>query len=107
MRRIATALSGWINVSLLAGELARREGFALDATFRRRFFGIVAACAAMGVVVFVLVRALAAGFAPQSGLAVQVASLLAVVGAGLATYLGAAHLLGAANIRRLVKAASG
>jgi hypothetical protein len=38
---------------------------------------------------------------------VQVASLLTVVGLGLATYLGAAHLLGAANIRHLVKAASG
>jgi putative peptidoglycan lipid II flippase len=104
---LATALAGWINVSLLAGELARREGFALDDTFRRRIVRILVACAAMGAVVFVLVKMLAGGFAPQSGLAVQVASLLTVVGLGLATYLGAAHLLGAANIRHLVKAASG
>jgi len=36
-----------------------------------------------------------------------VISLLAVIGVGLATYLGAAHLLGAANFRDLIKAASG
>jgi putative peptidoglycan lipid II flippase len=104
---LATALAGWINVALLASELARREGFALDDTFRRRIFRILAACAAMGAVVFVLVRVLAGGFAPQSGLAVQAVSLLAVVGLGLATYLGAAQLLGAANFRDLIKQASG
>jgi putative peptidoglycan lipid II flippase len=104
---LATALAGWINVALLAGELARREGFALDDAFRRRIFRILAACAAMGAVVFVLVRMLAGGFAPQSGLVVQVASLLAVVGLGLATYLGVAQMLGAANFRDLIKQASG
>ena len=104
---LATALAGWINVALLAGELARREGFALDDTFRHRVFRILAACAAMGAVVFVLVKVLVGGFAPQSGLAAQVASLLAVVGLGLATYLGAAHVLGAANFRDLIKKASG
>jgi hypothetical protein len=36
-----------------------------------------------------------------------VGSLLAVVGLGLATYLGAAQLLGAANFRDLIKQASG
>ena len=33
---LATALAGWINVALLVAELARRESFALDDTFRRR-----------------------------------------------------------------------
>ena len=47
------------------------------------------------------------GLHPASGLAAQVASLLAVVGLGLATYLGAAQLLGAANFRDLIKEASG
>jgi putative peptidoglycan lipid II flippase len=100
---IATALAGWINVALLVAELARRESFALDNIFRRRIFGILAACAVMGIVVFVLVRVLASGFAPQSGLIVQVASLAFLVGTGLATYLGAAHLFGAAKFRDLFK----
>ena len=52
---IATTLSGWINVVLLIGKLRQREGFTLDQIFRRRFAGIVAASAAMGVAVFVLV----------------------------------------------------
>jgi hypothetical protein len=34
---------------------------------------------------------------------VQAASLLALVGGGLLTYLGAAHLFGAADFRDLVK----
>jgi putative peptidoglycan lipid II flippase len=100
---IATALAGWINVALLAAELSRRDSFALDDIFRRRFFGILAACAVMGAVVFVLVRALGAGFSPQSGLIMQVVSLIALVGAGLATYLGAAHLFGAARFRDFFK----
>jgi putative peptidoglycan lipid II flippase len=100
---IATALAGWINVALLIAELARRENFALDDIFRRRILGILGACAVMGVVVFVLVRVLASGFAPQSGLFVQMASLGFLVGTGLATYLGAAHLFGAAKFRDLFK----
>jgi putative peptidoglycan lipid II flippase len=104
---LATALAGWINVALLVTELARRESFALDDAFRRRIVRILAACAAMGAVVFILVRVFATGFAPQSGLAVQVASLLAVVGAGLATYLGAAQAFGAANFRDFIKDAGG
>ena len=39
----------------------------------------------------------------KAGSIVQVASLLALVGAGLSTYLGAAHLFGAAHFRDLIK----
>lgn len=100
---LATALSGWINVALLVAELTRRESFALDPIFRRRFLGILAACAVMGAVVFLLVKVLARGFAADSGLIVQGASLVVLVGAGLVTYLGAAHLFGAARFRDLIK----
>jgi putative peptidoglycan lipid II flippase len=100
---LATAFAGWMNVALLASELTRREGFVLDRTFRRRFAGIVAACAVMGIVVFALVRVLGSGFEPQSGLMVQGLSLLTLVGGGLLTYLGAAHLFGAAQFRDLIK----
>jgi putative peptidoglycan lipid II flippase len=100
---VAAALAGWINVALLGSELVRREGFALDRIFRRRFIGILASCAAMGAVLFMLIAVLSPGFAPESGLIVQAASLLALVGGGLLTYLGAAHLFGAARFRDLIK----
>jgi putative peptidoglycan lipid II flippase len=100
---IAAALSGWINVVLLIGKLRQREGFALDPIFRRRFAGIVAASAAMGVAVFLLVGVLNPWFAPQSGLLAQAAALVTLVAAGLLVYLGAAHLFGAAHFRDLIE----
>jgi putative peptidoglycan lipid II flippase len=99
---IAAALSGWINVVLLIGKLRQREGFTLDQIFRRRFAGIVAASAAMGVAVFVLVSVLNPWFAPQSGFVAQAAALVTLVAVGLLVYLGAAHLFGAAQFRELV-----
>jgi putative peptidoglycan lipid II flippase len=99
---IAAALSGWINVVLLIGKLRQREGFALDSIFRRRFAGIVAASAAMGVAVFVLVSVLNPWFAPQSGFLAQAAALVSLVAVGLLVYLGAAHLFGAAQFRELI-----
>jgi putative peptidoglycan lipid II flippase len=100
---IAAALSGWINVALLIGKLREREGFALDETFRRRFLGIIAASATMGVVVFLLVSLLDPWFAPQSGLLAQASALIALVALGGLAYLGAAHLFGAANFRELIE----
>ncbi len=99
---IAAALSGWINVVLLIGKLRQREGFTLDQIFRRRFAGIVAASAAMGVAVFVLVSVLNPWFAPQSGFVAQAAALVTLVAVGLLVYLGAAHLFGAAQFRELI-----
>ncbi len=100
---IATALSGWINMTLLATELKRRGEFALDETFRRAFVGIVLATAAMGAVVWWLASSLNPWFAPERGLLVQVLALLALIGAGLATYLAAGTLAGALKPRTLVK----
>jgi putative peptidoglycan lipid II flippase len=100
---IATMLSGWLNVALLAATLKRRESFVLDQTFRRRFAGTIAASAVMGVVVFALVQRLEPWFAPASGLLAQMAALIAIVAGGLMVYLGAAQLLGAAKFRELIK----
>jgi hypothetical protein len=57
----------------------------------------------MGVVVFALVRLLDPWFDPANGLPVQALALCGLVGLGLLTYLGAAHLFGAANFRDLIK----
>jgi putative peptidoglycan lipid II flippase len=100
---VATTLSGWLNVALLIGKLRERDGLVLDRIFQRRFAGILAASAAMGVVVFALVRILEPWFAPQSGLIAQGTALVALVAAGLLTYLGCAHLFGAARFRDLVE----
>jgi putative peptidoglycan lipid II flippase len=100
---VATTLSGWINVALLIGNLRQRDGFELDRIFQRRFAGILAASAAMGVVVLVLVKFLDPWFAPQSGLIAQGAALITLVAAGFLTYLGAAQLFGAAQFRDLFK----
>jgi putative peptidoglycan lipid II flippase len=100
---IATMLSGWINVALLITTLRRRGDFKLDQTFRRRFAGICAASAVMGAVVFALVKLLGPWFAPASGLLMQSAALIALVGVGLIMYLVAAELFGAAKIRAVIK----
>jgi putative peptidoglycan lipid II flippase len=100
---IATALAGWVNVALLFGKLRQREGFAFDTLFRRRALGIVAASALMGAVVIALLRLLAPWFDPAYGLIVQAPALAILVGLGLLTYLGAAHLFGAAKFRDLIE----
>lgn len=100
---LATTLTGWINVALLVANLQRDERFVLDQTFRRRFAGISAASAVMGMVVFTLVGVLDPWFAPQSGLIAQGAALVTLVAVSLLVYLGAAHLFGAAKFRDLVK----
>jgi putative peptidoglycan lipid II flippase len=100
---IATALSGWIGVGLLFTTHKQREGFTFDPIFRRRVLGIVAASGLMGVVVFALVRLLDPWFDPANGLLVQALALCALVGLGLLSYLGAAHLFGAAKFGELIK----
>jgi putative peptidoglycan lipid II flippase len=100
----ATTLSGWLNVGLLAAALRRRGMLALDLIFRRRFAGIFAATAIMGGTVFALVEIFAPWFAPASGFLAQAGALIALVGIGLAVYLGAAHLFGAAHFRELIRA---
>ena len=100
---IATTLSGWINVALLAVTLKRRGEFAFDDAFRRAFLGILLASAAMGGAVFAMTSILGPWFAPENGLAEQGAALIALIATGLVAYLGAAELFGAAKFRDLVK----
>jgi putative peptidoglycan lipid II flippase len=91
---LAMTLSGWLNVALLAGSLARRGEFALDARFRRAFLGILAATVVMGVVIWTLATLLDPWFAPFNGIFIQGAALAALVGTGLAVYLASAQIFG-------------
>ncbi|MGV1013740.1 MAG: murein biosynthesis integral membrane protein MurJ [Methyloceanibacter sp.] len=98
---LATALSGWINVILLAIMLKRRGEFTLNATFRRAVAGMVVASAIMGVVVWGLAAWLAPWLAPGAGLFVQGAALAVLVGAGLLIYAATVELFGAVRLRSL------
>lgn len=100
---IAAMLSGWINVALLVMSLRRRGEFALDATFRRAFFGMVAATVCMGIAVYGLERLLDPCLLPSCRLTVQIAALFALVAGGLLVYAIAAHAFGAAKFRELVQ----
>ena len=100
---IATTLSGWINVALLVIELKRRAEFVLDAVFRRAFLGIALASFTMGLVVWWLMAGLGPWFAPAQGIVVQGLALMALIAAGLLTYLVAGALLGAMQPRTLLK----
>jgi putative peptidoglycan lipid II flippase len=100
---IATSLTGWINVALLATELKRRGEFALDAAFRRAFAGIVAASALMGAAVWALTTALRPWFAPEEGLLLQLLALIALIAGGLLAYLAAGTAFGALKPKMLLK----
>ncbi|WP_448581122.1 murein biosynthesis integral membrane protein MurJ [Thermaurantiacus sp.] len=99
---LATALSAWLNVALLARGLARRGRLVPDAALRRAVPRMLVAAIAVVAVLLVLhplVLPLAAG----SGLA-RVAAMVALVGSGAAVYLGLATLIGAWQPRMLLAA---
>jgi putative peptidoglycan lipid II flippase len=103
---VATSISGWLQVALLAGTLHARGDFDLDAAIKRRLPGILAASLIMGAVVWAVVYLLGPWLAPGN-LLLQAASLLAMIGSGLLVYLVAAELLGAVEIKPLLKAMRG
>jgi putative peptidoglycan lipid II flippase len=102
---LATTLSGWLHAGLLAAVLRQRGEFSLDATFRRRFVGIVGASLVMAVALSGLLSLLQSWFDRASGVILQGTALLLVVTGGLLVYLAAAHLLGAAKFRDILKSA--
>jgi putative peptidoglycan lipid II flippase len=104
---IATTIAGWLQAVLLAATLRERDEFALDATFKRRFPGILAASLVMGAVVWALAYGMSPWFEPANGLLVQVASLLLLVGGGLGVYAGTAAALGAFDAKSLMNRLGG
>jgi putative peptidoglycan lipid II flippase len=100
---LAASFSGWLKLGLLAGVLARRGEFVLDAAFRRSFAGMIAATAIMSGVVFGLTLWLEPSFGPANSLVTRVAALVVLVACGLAAYLAAAQWLGAMKIRAVAQ----
>ncbi len=99
---LATALSAWLNVALLARALHRRGRLVPDAALRRALPRMALASAAVALLLFLLgpaVMPLAAGTAPERALA-----MAALVGGGAAVYLGLGTLVGAWQPRALLAA---
>jgi putative peptidoglycan lipid II flippase len=90
----ATSAAGWVNALLLIHILRRRGHFTLDARTRRTLPRMLGAALGMGAVLAVLEAALGPAFA--GGLALRLAALAVLVGAGALTFAVLAVALGAA-----------
>ncbi len=96
---LATGLSAWLNVALLAFGLHRRRRLTLDSRLRRRAPRLLIASALMGGVVAGSGMVLAPWLTgPES---VRAVALVALVVIGLVSYFAAAQLLGATNLADL------
>ncbi|MDP6351768.1 MAG: murein biosynthesis integral membrane protein MurJ [Alphaproteobacteria bacterium] len=92
---LASALSSWLNVALLAWGLHRRGHLMLDESLRRRVPRMVLAAAVMAVALIGLWPLVAPWLAAT--LALKIAALLILVAGGAALFAAAATLLGAAR----------
>jgi putative peptidoglycan lipid II flippase len=93
---LATGMTAWLYVLLLARGLHRRGHLDLDHRLRRRVPRILLAGAALGMALYGLTSLLAPWF--DGGPAERAGALLALVTAGLAVYFGAGHALGAVSL---------
>jgi putative peptidoglycan lipid II flippase len=102
---IATAESaaGWVNAGLLFAVLRWRSQFALDAVLLRRLPRLIFCCAVMAAALLAGAQALDQAFAPDAGILIQIAALLALIAGGSAIYLIAAQVTGAADLKGLLR----
>ena len=96
---LATALSAWLNIALLAYFLRARGHLHFDARLRRRLPRMVLASALMGLALWLAAWALAAPLA--GGMGLKAAALSLLVMGGLALYALLAQGLGAARLGEL------
>lgn len=96
---IATSVSSWLNVGLLAWVLRRRGFLAIDARLRRRLPRMVLASVAMAAILAVLHWGLAGWL--TAGVAQGIAALAALVLTGLVAFAVLAQLTGAAGLADL------
>ncbi len=99
---LATALSAWLNTSLLATTLHRRGHLHLDARLRARTPRILAAAAVMAVLLWFFAGRLGGVFAEPGALRAVVLALL--IAAGIGVYLAAVILLRATSLAELRRA---
>ena len=95
---LATTLSGWLNVALLATGLVRRGFLRPDARLRRRLPRMIAAAAGMAGLLWGVAFALESPLETQG---LRIAALAALVVAGLVAYGALAALSGAVSPREV------
>ena len=103
---LATSAAGWVNALLLIHLLHRRGHFALDRRARRSLPRMLAAAIGMGALLLALQPLLAPALA--GGLALRLAALAVLVGAGLVAFAILALALGVApwgEVRRRLRRA--
>jgi putative peptidoglycan lipid II flippase len=96
---LATSIAAWVNVVILAVLLTRRRQLLLDRRLRRRAPRLLAAGVVMGVVLW----AMAAALFPLDGTLPRFLALAALIAAGLFTYFGSAQLLGGMDLREAAR----
>ena len=95
---MATSLSSWANAAMLAFVLSRRGHWVADRQLRRNVWRLLGAAVAMGAILWALMEVLF----PVGGLW-RFLALAALVAAGLVTYFGGTLLLGAFDLRDLLR----
>lgn len=96
---MATAISAWVNVVMLAGGLIRRGHFAFDGVVVLRLVKYLVASIFMGVVVWVVSGEISGMFTgPIAG---KILGLLVLVVAGVGSYLTVTFLTGAVKPQEL------
>jgi putative peptidoglycan lipid II flippase len=96
---LATSVAAWVNVGVLGWLLVRRRVLVLDRRLRRVVPRLLLAAGAMALVLAVLELALF----PLAGGWARLFALAFLVGAGMAAYFGAAHLLGGLDLREAAR----
>lgn len=95
----AVAVSGWVGAGLLGATLLRRGWLHVDADARSRLPRIALAATVMAVVVWYAHYVL--GHPEQASATGRFAILVALIGLGIAVYLGVLRLLGVVTLRQL------
>jgi len=98
---IATSLAGWVNALLLYWLLNRRGLWTIDAAMARLLALMGLSAALMGLCVWGAAQGLSGQLESGIALPVRAAALLVVVGAGVVSFFGFAHVTGAARLGML------
>jgi putative peptidoglycan lipid II flippase len=92
---MATSIAAWVNALLLTMALVQRGYYRPDDRFKKRLPRILVSGLLMGVILLLGYWYLQANFAESARFLVSLWSLLALVGAGIASYFVFAHISGA------------
>jgi putative peptidoglycan lipid II flippase len=100
---VATTLGGWLNAGLLWFTLVKRGHFVIDARMVRAFGTILFSSVVMGAALLAAAHFLEPHFTAPSGLAIHLAALAALIGAGLLVYAIAVLATGTIKISQIRK----